>query len=169
MRRGLPQAHERVGTPMPVGLEQPIRPFGAHVAHRLPPRERQDLERIIDTIARWPPLIPVERPPVPHLEERAPFIRDGTAETEHTPDVAEIADVAGKRVVVEVLGVVVAVVDRNVAYEHRRFAVTDIEVCGQCVHEILDVLPDGCGILVLHCGRKRVTRSHTDRGEADKW
>ena len=122
----------------------------------------------METTARRPPLIPVERPPVLHLEPRKPFVRDRTAVTERTPDVAEIANVAGKRVVVEVLWVVIAVVDGNVAYHHHRFAVTDIGVCGQCIHEILDVPPDAYGILVLQFGRKRVTRSQIDCGEADK-
>ena len=119
-------------------------------------------------MARRAPLIPVEGPPVLHLEQRLFFIQDGTAVPEYTPDVAEIANVAGKRVVVEVLGVVIALVDGDVAYDHHRFAVSDIRVRGQCVHEILDVSPDGYGILVLRqFGRKRATRSHKHRGKAD--
>ena len=153
---------------MSVSFEQPSCPFGTHVAHCLPPRERSNLEGPIETHAWRPPLIPVERPLVLHLEQRTPFIRHRTAGKEYTPDVAEIADVAGKRVVVEVLRVVIAVVDRNVACDHHRFAVTDIGVCGQYIHEILDVLPDGYGILVLQFGEQRVTRSHIDCGEADK-
>ncbi len=99
-----------------------------------------------------------------------PFIRLRTAVTKYTPDVAEIADVAGKRVFVEVRKVVIAVIDRNVACDHYRFAVFDVGVCGQYIHEILDVLVDGYGSLVLFFGsdgRKRVTRSHIDC-EADK-
>ena len=119
-------------------------------------------------MTRRPPSIPVERPLVLHLEQRMPFIRDRTAVTEHTPDVAEVADVARKRVVTEVFRVVIALVDRNVACDHHRFAVTDIGICGQCIHEFLDVLPDGCGIVVLQSGEKGVTRSHIDCGEADK-
>ena len=111
-------------------------------------------------------MIPVERPPIIHLEQRLPFIQDGTAVMEYAPDVAEVANVAGKRVVVEVLGVVVAVVDGDVAYDRHRFAVSDVRVRGQCVDEVLDVLPDGYGVLVLQqFGRKRVTWSHIDCGE----
>lgn len=169
MRRGLAQAHARIGALMPASLEQPVCPLGTHVAHCLAPRERWSLPGIIQSIARRPPLIPVERPLVPHREERTPFIRYGTAVTEHTRDVAEIADAAGKRVVVEVVGIVIAFIDRNDAHGHGRIAVTDIRVCAQCIHEILDVLPDGYGILILQFGDRRVTRSHIDCGEADKF
>ena len=119
-------------------------------------------------MARRLPLIPVERPPVLHLEERLRFIHDGTAVTEHTPDVAEIANVAGKWVFVEMLRVVITVVDGNVAGEHHRFTVTDIGVCSQCIDEILDVPPDGYGIRVMQSGGKCVTRAHIDCGETNK-
>ena len=110
----------------------------------------------------------MERPLVLHMEQRPPFICDRTAVTEHTPDVAEIADVTGKRVVVEVVRVVIAVVDRDVACDHHRFAVKDIGVCSQGIYKILDVLPDGYGILALQFGRKRVNQSHMNCGEADE-
>ena len=153
---------------MPVRLEQPIRPFSTHVAHCFPPRKRLKREGIEESFARRQPLIPVERPPVSHLEQRIPFLRHGTAISEYAPDVAEVADVVGKREVVEVLGVVVAVVDGNVACDHHRFVVPDIGVCGQCLHEVLDVSPNGYVVLGLRFGEKRVTRSQIDCGQADE-
>ena len=95
-------------------------------------------------------------------------MRPRTAVSEQTPDVAELGDVAGKRVVVEVVRVVIAVVDRSVAHEHHRFAIRNIGVCSQCVYDILDAPRYGHGRLVPFFGRKRVTRSHKDCGEADK-
>lgn len=169
MRRGLAQAHERVGTPVPVCLEQPIRPFGTHEADRLAPRERLNGPEGNDIVGRGLPAIPVKRPLVLHLEHGGiPFIRTA-AGAEHAPDVAEIANVARERVVVEVLHVVVAVVDGDVAGEHHRFVVADIRVRGQVVDEILHVPPDGYIILVRRVGEERETRRHGECGEAEKW
>ncbi|KAL9041334.1 MAG: hypothetical protein Q9180_001343 [Flavoplaca navasiana] len=123
------QGHPNIAAPLSAGLQQRIRHSDAH-----PSRDKVPVEWCIETppgrMLGVEPLIPMERELVFHA--KFGFFRDSwqrTAVTEYAHDVAEIADVAGKRAIGH-WNVVLDTVHGEGGGKHDRFAVTNVGVDG---------------------------------------